>query len=345
MWERTKTDPFVVELDRRLGAGGGRMPTDPVARREHVREADARATALMQIDAPDVASEDHAVPVEGHPAVRVRVFWPWPAVNRDEAVEPLPVLVYFFGGSFTMGGIDWAGWDAVYRARAADARVIVVAGEYALAPEHRFPTQPEQCWAVFEWVHAHAAGLGGDADKIAIGGASAGANLAAAVALMNRNRNNRPVRLQMLEVPVLDLTLRHVDPRAISPFLPQVAVRHSARQIIRDYLGPDPATRYDPYASPLLAPELEGLPQTVIYTAEKDPLRGDGEAYARALLAAGVPTTCVRYLGQTHGSGGYRRNTAAADHLHRDIVASLRAMREPAPTYPRAPSITWAVRS
>lgn len=344
MWERTKTDPFVVELDRRLGTGGARMPTDPVARREHVREADARATALMQIDAPDVTSEDHVVPVEGHPAVRVRVFWPWPAANRDEAGEPLPVLVYFFGGSFTMGGIDWAGWDAIYRSRAADAGVIVVAGEYALAPEHRFPTQPEQCWAVFEWVHAHAAKLGGDADMIALGGASAGANLAAAVALMNRNRNNHPVRLQMLEVPVLDLTLRHVDPRAISPFLPQVAVRHSARQIIRDYLGRDPAARHDPYASPLLAPDLEGLPQTVIYTAEKDPLRGDGEAYARALLAAGVPTTCVRYLGQTHGSGGYRRNSAAADHLHQDIVAALRAMREPAPTYRRSSSTARAAR-
>lgn len=336
MWKQAKIDPFVVDLDRLLRRDAGPMPTDPVARREYVRAADAHATALMGIKAPDVATDDRVVSVPGRPAARVRVYWPTTDAIGGGADDVLPVLVYFFGGSFTMGGIDWVGWDATCRALAADAGVIVVAGEYSLAPEHMFPTQPEQCWAVFEWVRSHAAALGGDPDGIALGGASAGANLAAAVAVMNRDRNGHPVRLQILQVPVLDLTLRHVDPHAISPLLPQVVVRRRARQVARDYLGPDPATRRNPYASPLLAPDVSGLPPALIYTAEKDPLRGDGEAYARALLAAGVPTTCVRYLGQTHGSGGYRLNTAAADHLHRDVVAALRALREPAPAYPRA---------
>ncbi|MFI6510408.1 alpha/beta hydrolase [Streptosporangium sp. NPDC050855] len=334
MWKRSSVDPFVVAVDRRLGAGAGRMPTDPVARREHVKAMDAAAADLLGLVPAPVATEDHIVDVADHPRVRLRVFWPGERRSEPVRAAGVPILVYFFGGSFTMGGLDWRGWDAMFRARAADAGIIVVAGEYSLAPEVRYPAQPEQCWSVFEWAAGHAAELGGDASRIAVGGASAGGNLAAAVTLMNRDRGDRPVRMQILEAPVLDLTFGHLDPWATSPVLPRLVLRRSAEPIVRDYLGPRRAIRREAYASPLLASTHAGLPPALIFTAEKDVLRGDGEAYARALAAAGVPTTCVRYVGQTHGSGGYRHHTAAADHLHRDIIAGLRTLHEPATDYP-----------
>lgn len=333
MWTRSTIDPFISASERRSGLEQERMPEDPGARRAYMRSRDSIIARASMAPLPSLATEDHPIEVQGHPDVRARVFWP--DDRRPGPVEHggLPILVYFFGGSFTMGDLDWEGWDAVYRARAADAGVIVVAGEYSLAPEVRYPAQPEQCWSVLEWAAEHAHDLGGDPSRLAIGGASSGGNLAAATALLNRDRHRRPVRMLMLEVPVLDLTLGHVDAKAISPFTPRFLVRRYGEPIVRDYLGPLRATRREPYASPLLAADHSGLPPTVIYTAEKDPLRGDGEAFARALAASGVPVTCARYVGQTHGSAGYRRSVPTADHVHRDIVATLRTLHEPEVSY------------
>ncbi|BAJ75655.1 esterase/lipase [Microbacterium testaceum StLB037] len=340
MRNRRTVDPFVAATARRIDSAargdgpasrGPRRPSsDPVARREDARRQDAIAFAAMRISAPSVAVEEHVLPVAPHPDARLRVYWPTEEPLDASSVEKVPILVYFFGGSFTVGGIDWVGLDAMYRARASDAGVIVVAGEYSLAPEVTYPAQPEQCWAVLEWTVAHAAAIGGDASRVAIGGASAGANLAAAVALMNRDRSAHPLRLQILEVPALDLTGSHLDARAVSPLLPGFVVRRLLRPIVRDYLGADSAriAGLDPYASPMLASDHSGLPPALILTAERDVLRGDGEAYARVLSASGVPATCVRYLGQDHGSAGYRGLNPAADHAHRQVVATLRTLHD-----------------
>lgn len=338
MNKRPKNDPFVSAIARRIdtlarrndGAQQRRPPSDPVARREDARRRDAIAFAATGLTVPQVAVEEHVVAVADHPDARLRVYWPTDEPLDPSASERVPILVYFFGGSFTMGGIDWVGLDALYRTRAADAGVIVVAGEYSLAPEVTYPAQPEQCWSVFEWAVDHADSIGGDASRIAIGGASAGGNLAAVVALMNRNRSAHPVRLQILEVPALDLTGAHLDTRAVSPLLPAFVARRLLRPIVHDYLGADSAriAALDPYASPLLASDHTGLPPTLIVTAERDVLRGDGEAYARVLSASGVPATCVRYLGQDHGSAGYRALNPAADHAHRKIVATLRTLHD-----------------
>ncbi|WP_307224796.1 alpha/beta hydrolase [Microbacterium arborescens] len=287
------------------------------------------------LTAPEVAVHEHAVSVAEHPDARLRVYWPTNEPLDSSSSTKVPILVYFFGGSFAMGGIDWVGLDALYRTRAADAGVIVVAGEYSLAPEVTWPAQPEQCWSMFEWAVDHADSIGGDANHVAIGGASAGGNLAAVVALMNRNRNAHPVRLQILEVPALDLTGAHLDARAVSSLLPGFVVRRMLRPIVTDYLGADSARNaaVDPYASPLLAPDHAGLPPALIVTAERDVLRGDGEAYARVLSASGVPATCVRYLGQDHGSAGFRALNPAADHAHRQIVATLRTLHDDPVSY------------
>lgn len=348
MWKRPRLDPFVESILRRFGTDNGvevdlprrdleRAPKEPVARREWARRADERLTDVLGVPRPQVATEEYTVPVTNHPDARVRVFWPTNERPSSEEPNSLPIQVYFFGGSFTMGGIDWVGLDAMFRARAAEAGIIVVAGEYSLAPEVQFPAQPEQCWAIFEWASTHARELGGDSARMAIGGASAGANLAAAVTLMNRDRNRRPIRLQVLEVPVVDLRGRHMEARALSRFLPDIVLRLMiAKPLTREYLGARNLSRTvrDPYASPLLARDLSGLPPALIVTAEMDPLRGDGEAYARALSASGVPATCVRYIGQNHGSGGMRRLNPAADHANRQVVATLRTLHEPEVVYP-----------
>lgn len=345
--KRKTDDPFVAAIARRIDAltrgddvasrGPRRPSSDPVARREDARRQDAVAFAAGGIAVPSVSVEEHVLAVEGHPDARLRVYWPTAEPRDSSSSARLPILVYFFGGSFTMGGIDWVGLDAMYRTRAADAGVIVVAGEYSLAPEVTYPAQPEQCWAVFEWAVEHADAIGGDASRVAIGGASAGANLAAVVALMNRDRRAHPVRLQILEVPALDLTGSHLEARAVSTLLPGFVVRRLLRPIVRDYLGPDSAriAALDPYASPLLASDHSGLPPAVILTAERDVLRGDGEAYARLLSASGVPATCVRYLGQDHGSAGYRGLNPAADHAHRQIIATLRTLHDDPVDYSR----------
>lgn len=329
--KKARTDAFVKAVEQRLRPLMAPQGKSAQQRRANAEAFDKVMTRELGIAPIDVATEEHTLPVPGHPDARLRVYWPTP--ERPDPGAGLPVLVYFFGGGFEIAGIDWVWWDASFRERARDAGVILVAGEYSHAPEVTYPAQPEQCWTVFEWAATHARELGGDPERMAIGGGSAGGNLATATALMNLDRSQRPVRLQLLEVPLLDLTARHLDFRAQGPLFLRPVFRHLVGVIVGQYLGRSRKTRREPYASPLRAPSLRGMPPTVIYTAELDALRGDGEAYARALSDAGVPVTCIRMIGQSHGSGSYRGHVPAADHLHRDIVATLRTLHDDPVTY------------
>ena len=327
-------DPFIDRAVRHLTPFSKPQPKDPVLRREQARELGALSFAALGMTAPDVATEDHVLPVAGHPNARLRVYWP--TSSRAAQGARIPMFVHFFGGGFTLGSIDDPGWDATARRRAAEAGVIVVAGEYSHAPEVRFPAQPEQCWTVFDWAVRNGASIGGDPSRIAVGGASSGGNLAAAVTLLNRERGNHPIRLQVLEAPALDLTMRSLETRGMRTGVPDAILRTLAGSLVRQYLGASRALRSNPIASPFRAADHRGLPPAVIYTAELDPLRGDGEAYARKLLAAGVPTTAVRYLAQTHTSGGLLGWVPAADHLHRDVVSVLRSLHDSPVDYDHA---------
>lgn len=323
-FRRPMLDRAVDAYEKRIAPLLAPEPADAAGRRRVAHDNDTAVSAALGIEQPQTASEDHSVAVDGHPAVRVRVYWP--GTQPAPAGSGLPILVYFYGGGFTIAGIDWVSWDARFRERARDAGIIIVAADYAHAPEHRFPTQPEQCWSAFQWTVAHAEDLGGSADRIAVGGASSGGDLAAAVTLMNRDRERHPIALQLLENPALDLTIGHADMRGISAGMPGVIVRKAGRMLVRQYLGDDAAAAQTPYASPLLAASHEGLPPALIITSELDPLRGDGEAYARALSEAGVPVTAMRFIGQTHGSLGATRFVPAADVAHRVIVGELRTL-------------------
>lgn len=238
---------------------------------------------------PAARETDHRVPVAGG-GVTVRVYSPVSASGRS-----LPCHVYFPGGSFWLGTLDH--FDPVCRGLAEDLGCVVVSVGYRLAPEHKFPTAPEDCFAALLWVVEHAAELGVDPARLSVGGVSAGGNLAAVVALMARDRGGPPLVLQVLEIPITDLT--RLEPLV----LPAEGVTlPSGKEVVLRYYLSDPSDAANPYASPLVAANLRGLPPALVMCAEYDALAAEGAAYARRLAAANVPVEYRCWEGQFHGS-------------------------------------------
>ncbi|SJN19939.1 alpha/beta hydrolase fold domain-containing protein [Mycetocola reblochoni] len=210
-----------------------------------------------------------------------------------------------------------------------EAAVLVVAVEYALAPEHRFPVAVEQGDAVLRWVAAEAATLHADPMRIALGGTSAGGGIAAAVALRSRGAVGPAVALQLLEVPALDLTARHIDLwPAVVMGVPLPLVLGEMLAVATGYLGSPLRGARNPLASPLRAPDLAGMPPAVVLTAEYDPLRRQGALYAARLRAAGIDASCVRYAGATHDVPIFGRLVPASRRWHDDVVSALRHLHD-----------------
>jgi acetyl esterase len=209
---------------------------------------------------------------------------------------PRPAMVYFHGGGWVIWDLDTH--DVVCSAIAHRAGAMVVSVDYRLAPEHKFPAAVTDAYAATAWVSANAARLGIDAARISVGGDSAGGNLGAVVSLKSRDENGPAIALQALIYPVTDLS------SMATPSYVEFAEDHQLSKAVmewfRDHYLPSPEAAFDPYASPLLTPDLRGLPPAVILTAECDPLRDEGEAYAERLAEAGVPVTCTRYAGMIH---------------------------------------------
>jgi acetyl esterase len=295
------------------------------SRAKHRRDVfawDRKELAEVGTPGPSLRVTEHVVPVPGYPDVRVRIYHP------DSAQGPAPVCLAFYGGAFRVGGIDSPTTDAAYRRRAAASGVAFAAVDYALAPEHRYPTQVEQGWAAWEWLVAHGHDVGVDASRLAVQGTSAGGCLAAALTLVNRDRTAHPVRVQILEVPVVDLTGRHIDLRPTWAMgVPAILMRRELRSIQRTYLG-DAARAREPYASPLRAPSHKGLPPAVILTAEYDALRRNGSAYATALRRAGVPASAAQYAGVTHDIPIFTGALTAAQQWEADVVWALQRLHE-----------------
>lgn len=294
------------------------------ARARHRRAAlawDRTELSTVGTPGPDVRLTEHQVAVPGHPSVRVRVYHP-PVVGD----APVPAVLAFFGGAFRIGGIDYPTTDAAYRRRCVDAHVAIAAVDYALAPEHRYPVQIEQAAAALDWLFAAAGEVGVDPSRIGVLGTSAGGSIAAALTLVNRDRAAHQLMLQVLEVPVVDLTGAHLDLGATRALrIPRFLAMRELRSVARTYLArPDDAR--EPYASPLRAASHEGLPPAVILTAEYDPLRGDGDAYGAALRRAGVDASVVRYQGVTHDTPIFTGALPASRRWHDDVVAALRRL-------------------
>jgi acetyl esterase len=204
--------------------------------------------------------------------------------------------VYLHGGGWVLGDLD--AYDGLCRTLAAKLRCVVVSVDYRLAPEHRFPNAPEDCYAAARWVAENAASLGIDPGSIAVGGDSAGGNLAAVVALMARDRGGPRIAYQILVYPVTERSFDTGSYRdnGADYFLTTDMMIHFWKEYLS---GEDDAA--SPYASPLRAKDLKGLPPALVITAEFDPLRDEGETYAKRLEQAGVPVRVSRYDGMIHG--------------------------------------------
>ena len=208
---------------------------------------------------------------------------------------PFPVLVYFHGGGWVIASLDT--YDPSCRALTNAAGCIVVSVAYRQAPEHRFPAAPQDAYAALRWVQANAASIGGDPKRVAIGGESAGGNLAAVTCLMARDKGTPQPVHQMLVYPITNNNFN------TSSYLQQAHAMPLSRPLMMwffTYYLRTPVDGLNPYVSPLRAPSLQGLPSATVITDQFDPLRSEGEAYARRLRDAGVQVQATRYNGVTH---------------------------------------------
>ncbi|MEI2705566.1 MAG: alpha/beta hydrolase [Ilumatobacteraceae bacterium] len=214
---------------------------------------------------------------------------------RPSAGEELGLLVFFHGGGWVIGDLD--SHDNVCRALANGSGQAVLSVDYRLAPEHKYPAALEDAVTATRWAHANAAALGCDPGRLAVGGDSAGGNLAAVVAQMGV----APLRFQLLVYPVTDCTM--AQPSYATNGAGYFLTSEGMRWFIGHYLDGTTARPDDPRVSPLFAADhsLAGLPPALVITAEFDPLRDEGDRYAERLATAGVPTSHVRFGGMFHG--------------------------------------------
>ncbi len=242
-------------------------------------------------------------------------------IYTPEGKAPFPVLVYFHGGGWTIGEI--ASWDPFCRSLCNASGCVLMAVDYRLAPEHKFPAGPEDCYAAADWAAKNAAAIGGDPRRIAVGGDSAGGNLAAAVSLMARDRGAPNLAFQLLIYPATDAAL---DTPSQEQFQEDgyILSRQDMVWFWGHYLRNDD-DKSNPYACPAEASDLHGLPQALVVTAGFDPLRDEGENYAARLQDAGVKCECVRYEGVTHGFVLFGSVLDEGRKAIADIGAALRA--------------------
>ncbi len=286
--------------------------TPPMSERtpEEARAGFVMLAAVAGLAEEPVPTEDRTVPGPAG-GIPVRIY-------RPRADAPLPVVVYFHGGGFVIG--DIATHDTTCQRLAAGVPAVVVSVDYRLAPEHRFPAAVVDCDAATAWVAAHASELGGDPARLAVAGDSAGGNLSAVVARRARDAGGPPIAFQLLVYPVTDMrcTLPSHTENGTGYLLDTDAITWFMDNYFAD------ADRLQPDASPLLVEDLSGLPPAFVLTAEFDPLRDEGEAYAERLRAAGVSVTTSRYDGMIHGFYGLDSVFDSAKKATAETVSALR---------------------
>ena len=252
------------------------------------RAAHADVMAALAGPRQEVARvEDRTIPGPAQP-IPVRVYWP-------EAGKKLPALVYYHGGGWVIGNLDSV--DRSCRALANASGCVLISVDYRLAPEHKFPAAVEDADAAVRYVAEHAAEFDIDPNRIAVGGDSAGANLATVACLIARDRGGPKIAFQLLVYPVTD----YDDDRASSH---EFAQGYFLTRPMMDYFWghylAQPVDGRNPHASPIKAESLAGLPPAMVITAECDPIRDQGEAYAQRLRESGVPVSLKRYEGAIH---------------------------------------------
>lgn len=286
--------PLTVQVQAVLEAmaKAGIKPVDTLtpeaARAQFLAMATARRSAVTSV----ARTENRTVPANGR-QIPIRLYWP----ERAATESLLPALVYFHGGGHVIGSIDTH--DEVTRVYCAGAEALVVSVDYAKGPEHKFPAAVEDARAALDWLHANAAALGVDPERVAVAGDSAGGNLAALAAIHVRDSGLPPLALQVLVYPVVDFSFASESYRRYAEGYGLVSAK--AMAWFRDHYLRRTEDVTDWRASPILAKSLKGLASALVITAECDVLRDEGVAYAAALRAAGVAVDHREYAGVIHG--------------------------------------------
>lgn len=307
---------FVLDLIK----NSGRPPYEALTP-EEARAAQRAARPVLQPDAPDVgALRDLTAEGPGGP-IKLRLYR-----GAGAPAGAVPGLVYFHGGGWVIGDIE--SHDVVCRQIANAADAVVVSVDYRLGPEHKFPAAVEDAIAATDWVAGAAERLGIDPARLAVGGDSAGGNLAIVTAIAARDRaepapNRPPIALQALVYPATEFAMRHDSHRR---FGEGYFLTRSLMEYFRDHYLRNPADIDDWRASPLRVADLTRLPPALVLTAGFDPLCDEGEEYARNLAAAGVRVTMRRFPGQIHGFFSMGRIINAANEAVAEVAAALRGL-------------------
>ena len=298
----------------RLMDRGARSPSAQIesvseARAERAREAHVFGGERIAV----ARTEDLTVPGPAGP-LSARLYVP------PDTGATAPLLVYLHGGGWVLCDLDTH--DNTCRFLAREAGVLVLSVDYRLAPEHPFPAAVDDSLAAFRFAAENAADLGADPQAIAVGGDSAGGNLAAVVSSLTSAEGGRVPDFTLCIYPVTDLSTKH---RSYELFRDGFVLTEAQMDWYRGHYLPDEAAALDPRASPLLAEDLAGLPPTYVATAGFDPLRDEGEAYAERLREAGVPVVLRRHRGLVHGFVNAAGSTRFGRLAMRETAAALRA--------------------
>ena len=304
---------LMLSAQRAVGIDGLIIDDNPVISRAQLRETTSGfGGPEIHVDVRDLAIPGPAG------AIGARLYRPVGGGLK-------PLLVFYHGGGFVVGDLDTH--DALCRLACRDGDVAVLSVDYRLAPEHPAPAALDDAYAAFRWAHGHAIELGGLDDRIAVGGDSAGGNLAAGVALAARDDARRtgsptPV-LQWLLYPMADCTAQTRSRTLFADGF--LLTRHDIDFFTEQYVGRSELSAVDPRVSPLLADDLSGLPPALLATAGFDPLRDEGERYAAALAAAGDAVDLRAMRSLTHGFMNLFPLGGGSATAATELISALRA--------------------
>ena len=295
----------------------GRPPYETVTPAE-ARELYLKGRVVTNPEPPELESvQPLAIPSPAGP-IAARIYTP---MRLRKANDLAPCLVFFHGGGWVIGDLD--SHDVVCRKLADEAELMVVSVDYRLAPEHKFPAAVDDAIASTKWIAENSRRLGIDASRLMVGGDSAGGNLAAVVAISARDGNGPAIAGQVLIYPAIDFALTH--PSHSEPET-SILLTHSVIRWFRDHYLNGAADVHDWRASPARAKTLIGLPPAYVLTAGADPLRDEGDEYAKRLKEAGVPVTYRTFPGQFHGFFTMGKLLQQANVAAGEIAAWLKAL-------------------
>ncbi len=302
-----------VEVLLELGRKAGRPPFQDLTPAA-ARAAYAASWDLLQPAAEEVAAARDLIAPGPAGDLALRIY----RGIDTQAGEKLPCLMFLHGGGWVIGDLE--SHDRLCRRIANRARICVVAVDYRLAPEHRFPAAVDDAVAAWQWVHANAAPLDLIEGRMAIGGDSAGGNLAAVIALMGRDGSVASAVFQALLYPVVDLTAASASYRRVTSGVPLTA---ATMHYFIEHYTPGAGERLDWRASPLRAASLAGTPPALVLTVAHDPLCDEGLAYARRLEDEGVRVTALHLADHMHGMLMHGKLVQAANRVLDFVAATI----------------------